>query len=55
MARSATSTLFRLARLSADGRAAGKGPAAAAKRQVRRKVYRAEGRATRKIFRGFGR
>ena len=51
---SLTSTLYRLARASATGRAARRGPGAAAKRAVRRRVYRAEGRATRKLFRGFG-
>lgn len=49
-----TDFLYRLARASATGRAASKGPAALAKRQVRRRVYRAEGKATRKLFKGFG-
>ncbi|GEM_PF-3558693 len=40
-----TSMLFRLARLSATGRAARRGPAALAKRQVRRAVGRAWGRS----------
>ncbi len=49
-----TSLLYRMARASATGRAARRGPAALAKRQVRRRVYRAEGKATRKLFKGFG-
>jgi hypothetical protein len=49
-----TNILFKLARASATGRAARRGPAALAQREVRRKVYRAEWRATRKIFNGFG-
>lgn len=51
---SLTNTLFRLARVSADARAVRKGPGAVAKRVVRKSVYRAEGRATRKLFKGFG-
>lgn len=51
---SLTDFLYRAARASATGRAARKGPAALAKRAVRRKVYRAEGTATRKLFKGFG-
>jgi hypothetical protein len=51
---SITNALYRLARASATGRAASKGPAALAKRQIRRRVYRAEGRTTRKLFKGFG-
>jgi hypothetical protein len=50
---SLTNSLYRLARLSADGRAARRGPAAVAKRAVRRRVYRAEGKATRRAFRLF--
>ena len=49
-----TDFLHALARASASGRAARKGPGALAKRQVRRRVYRAEGKATRRIFRKFG-
>ena len=51
---SLTDILYRLARASASGRAASRGPASFAKRVVRRRVYRAEGRATRKIFKSFG-
>ena len=51
---SLTNMLYGLARASATGRAASRGPAALAKRQVRRKVYRAEGRTTRRILRKFG-
>lgn len=51
---SLTSTLYRLARASATARAASKGPEALAKRQVRRKVYRAEGKTTRKLLKGLG-
>lgn len=42
---SLTSMLFKLARASATGRAARKGPKALAKRQVRRAVGRAWGRS----------
>lgn len=49
-----TDTLYKLARASNTARAASKGPAALAKRQARRKVYRAEGKATRKLFKGLG-
>lgn len=51
---SLTSMLYRAARASATGRAAARGPAALAKRQARRRVYRKEGSVTRKLFRGFG-
>lgn len=51
---SLTDLLYRMARASATGRAASRGPAALAKRQVRRRVYRAEGKATRRIFKSFG-
>lgn len=51
---SLTNFLFSLARASATGRAASKGPEALAKREVRRRVYRAEGKATRRFFRGLG-
>jgi hypothetical protein len=56
MARKAslTNTLYKLARASGTGRAASKGPAALLKRQIRRKVYRAEGSSTRRILRKFG-
>ena len=51
---SLTNLLYRAARLSADGRAARRGPSAVVKRAVRRRVYRAEGRTTRRIFKSFG-
>ncbi len=51
---SLTDVLYRLARASATGRAARKGPASLAKRQMRRAVYRQEGRETRKLFKMFG-
>lgn len=51
---SLTNTLFKLARASATGRAASKGPEALAEREVRREVYKAEGRSTRRILRRFG-
>ncbi len=51
---SLTNTLYRLARLSADGRAVRRGPSALGKRVVRRAVYRTEGRETRRIFNSFG-
>jgi hypothetical protein len=54
MAKSLTSQLYRIARDSANVRAARKGPAAYGKRVVRRKVYRKEGSLTRSLFRGFG-
>ena len=55
MARSSlTNTLYKLARASATGRAARRGPAGLARREVRREVYKAEGKATRRFFRGFG-
>lgn len=50
---SVTNNLYRLARASATVRAARKGPAALAKRQVRRRVYRTEGRTTRSVLRIF--
>lgn len=49
-----TSILYRLARGSADMRAASKGPAALGRRAVRVSVYRGEGRATRALFRKLG-
>jgi hypothetical protein len=51
---SLTNDLYRAARLSSSVRAARKGPTAYAKHQVRRKVYRAEGVATRRWLRIFG-
>ena len=51
---SLTDFLYRLARASATGRAARRGPAGLAKRQVRRVVYRAEGKETRRLFRRMG-
>ena len=51
---SLTNSLYRLARLSADGRAVRRGPSAVAKRAVRRRVYRSEGRVTRRFFRSIG-
>jgi hypothetical protein len=51
---SLTNTLYRLARASATGRVASKGPASLARREVRRRVYRAEGTTTRRILRKFG-
>ena len=49
-----TDLLYRAARASATARAASKGPEALAKREVRRKVYRSEGKTTRKLLRIFG-
>ena len=43
--------LFKLARASATGRAARKGPAALGKRYVRKAVYRKEGAITGKALR----
>lgn len=51
---SLTGVLHRMAGASATGRAASKGPGALAKRQVRRVVYRAEGRETRRFFKALG-
>ena len=51
---SLTNTLYRMARASATGRAARKGPGALAKREARKAVYRAEGRTTRRFLRMFG-
>lgn len=51
---SLTDILYRLARASATGRAASRGPSSLAKRAVRRRVYREEGKATRRIFKSFG-
>jgi hypothetical protein len=49
-----TDLLYRAARASATARAASKGPGALARRQVRRRIYRDEGKATRRFLRGFG-
>lgn len=49
-----TDLLYRMARASATGRAASRGPAALAKRQARRVVYRAEGKETRRLFKSLG-
>jgi len=51
---SLTNMLYKVARASATGRAASRRPAALAKRQIRRRVYRAEGRTTPRIFKTFG-
>lgn len=51
---SLTDMLYKLARASATGRAASKGPAALEKRMVRKTVYKSEGRETRRIFKSFG-
>ncbi len=51
---SLTNMLYKAARASATARAASKGPAALAKRQVRRAVYKSEGRETRRLFKKFG-
>lgn len=48
---SLTNMLYRMARASATGRAARRGPQDLAKREVRKAVYREEGKATRKLFR----
>jgi hypothetical protein len=45
-----TSTLYRLARLSADMDAVRKGPQAVAKRQVRKVAYKTTARFLRAIF-----
>lgn len=54
MSRSLTSLLFRMARLSADGRALRKGPGAYAKRLVRKQVYRRSGGFVAGLLRGLG-
>lgn len=46
--------LYRLARAGATVRAASRGPAALGRLLMRRQVYRAQGRATRKAMRGLG-
>ncbi len=52
--RSITSQLYRAARASNNLRAASRGPVALAKRQVRRKAYRASGSFTRSILKALG-
>lgn len=54
MARSLTSQLYRAARMSNNLRAVSKGPAAVAKRAVRRKVYSKQMTMTRRFLKGFG-
>ncbi len=49
-----TNALYKLARASATGRAARRGPDAVAKRVVRRQVYRVTNKATRQALRRFG-
>ena len=51
---SLTNVLYRMARASATARAASKGPEALAKREVRKEVYKAEGKSTRRFLRMFG-
>lgn len=53
MSKSLTSILFQAARLSADGRALRKGPAAVGKRIVRKQVYRQTGGLVAAILRAF--
>jgi hypothetical protein len=52
--RSLTSNLYRAARLSNNARAASRGPAAYARRVVRRKTYSKSMGATGRILRIFG-
>jgi len=52
--RTVTGQLYRLARASDTMRAASQGPAAYAKRQVRRRVYRKSGSLTRALLKAFG-
>lgn len=52
--RSLTSQLYRAARTSNNLRAASRGPAALAKRQVRRVAYRNSARTTSKLLRWLG-
>jgi hypothetical protein len=52
--KSLTSELYSLARTSDNLRAMSKGPAAYAKRRVRRKVYGKEMSLTRSLLKGFG-
>ncbi len=49
-----TNVLYKMARASATGRAASKGPAALGKRYVRKAVYRKEGTTTRRLFKSLG-
>lgn len=49
-----TNDLYRAARASATARAAARGPKALAKREVRRRIYRVQGQATRRILRRLG-
>lgn len=51
---SLTNILYGLARASATGRAARRGPTSLGKRYVRKAVYRAEGKETRRLFKVFG-
>lgn len=51
--RSVTSQLYRVARISNNLRAVSRGPGALAKREVRRKAYRASGSFTRRILKAF--
>ena len=51
---SLTNILYRMARASATGRAASKGSESLAKREVRREVYKAEGKSTRRLLKMFG-
>lgn len=51
---SLTSQLYRLARASNTASAASRGAAALGKRLARKRVYRVEGRATRRFLRGLG-
>lgn len=48
------STLYRWARILGEVEAAEKGPGPLAKRLVRKRVYRVEGRTTRRWLRKFG-
>lgn len=48
-----TSMLYKLARASATGRAARQGPAALAKREVRKAVYRKTSGQTARVLRNF--
>lgn len=51
---SLTDQLYRAARLSADMRAAARGPVPYAKRQVRKTVYRKQGTWTRAFLKSLG-
>ena len=52
--RSFTSWLYKIARASNTAAAASRGPEALAKREIRRKVYRATGRVDRRVLRKWG-